>query len=124
MLMPDFVNPLLYFFLGGAGYVGLELLFRKRSHYSMFLAGGASLSLLVSIFTRYSLPLPIQCLLGGLVITALEFITGYLFNLRLGREVWDYSGHWGNLYGQICPLFTLIWVFLCLPIALLCRALV
>ena len=28
------------FLLGGAGYVGIELLYRGRSHISMFLAGG------------------------------------------------------------------------------------
>ena len=103
--MTDF---LLCFLLGGAGYVLIELLWRGRSHFSMFIAGG------------FALPLPVKCIAGALVITAIEFIAGYIVNLRMGLNVWDYSGRPYNLYKQICPGFALLWALLSLPIALLC----
>ena len=106
--MTDF---LLCFLLGGAAYVLIELLWRGRSHFSMFIAGG---------FQRYALPLPVKCIAGALVITAIEFIAGYIVNLRMGLNVWDYSGRPYNLYRQICPGFALLWALLSLPIALLC----
>ena len=31
--------------------------------------------------------------------------------LRLmGWAVWDYSALWGNLWGQVCPLYSLYWL--------------
>ena len=92
--MTDF---LLCFLLGGAGYVLIELLWRGRSHLSMFIAGGFAFALLHALFQRYALPLPVKCIAGALVITAIEFIAGY-----------------------ICPGFALLWALLSLPIALLC----
>ena len=47
---------------------------------------------------------------GALIATAAEFVTGCVVNLWLGWGVWDYSALPGNLLGQICPQFTLLWV--------------
>ena len=66
--MTDF---LLCFLLGGAGYVLIELLWRGRSHFSMFIAGGFAFALLHALFQRYDLPLPVKCIAGALVITAI-----------------------------------------------------
>ena len=77
-------------------------------------------ALLHALFQRYALPLPVKCIAGALVITAIEFIAGYIVNLRMGLNVWDYSGRPYNLYRQICPGFALLWALLSLPIALLC----
>ena len=87
--MTDF---LLCFLLGGAGYVLIELLWRGRSHFSMFIAGGFAFALLHALFRRYALPLPVKCIAGALVITAIEFIAGYIVNLLMGLNEWDYSG--------------------------------
>ena len=59
------------FLIGGTGYVLLELLWRGRSHISMFFTGGAAFLLLHALFIRYSIPLPIKCLCGMILITAL-----------------------------------------------------
>jgi hypothetical protein len=32
-----------------------------------------------------------------------------MLNLWLGLGVWDYSGMWGNVLGQVCPLYAVIW---------------
>ena len=110
---------LLTFFLGGTIYVLLELLWRGRSHVSMFCAGGLALLLLHGLFLRFALPLFAQCLVGGLVITAIEFVAGAIVNVRLKLNVWDYSKMPLNLYGQVCVPFSLLWCLLTLPISFL-----
>ena len=91
--------------LGGGAYVGLELLWRGRSHISMFAAGGICF-LLLGRLSR--LKKPVRLLLGPLVITAVELATGLLVNRDF--SVWDYRGSPGNFLGQICPAFTLLWL--------------
>lgn len=51
-------------------------------------------------------------ILGGFVITAVEFIFGFIFNIILKMKVWDYSNIPFNIKGQICPVFTFIWIIL------------
>lgn len=99
----------------------LELLWRGRSHVSMFAAGGLALLLLHGLFLRLQLPLWAQCLVGGVIITAIEFAAGALVNIRLKLAVWDYSNMPLNLYGQVCLPFSLAWCFLTIPISYICR---
>ena len=94
------------FALGGAGYVGLELLWRGRSHYSMFLAGGVCFLLLGKLNRKLSLPL--RAILGAGIITLVELAAGLLVNR--GYAVWDYRDRVGNFLGQICPLYCLLWI--------------
>ena len=95
------------FLLGGAGYIGLELLWRGRSHVSMFFAGGTCFLLLGQLQrTRFSPAL--QCSLGACVITAVELVTGLLVNRSF--RVWDYRDMPANFLGQICLPFSLLWI--------------
>ena len=97
------------FALGGLAYCSLELLWRGRTHYSMFLAGGASLILIGKLNrAEPKLPLPLRAVAGSGIITMVELTAGLIFNRDY--RVWDYRGHWGNWLGQICPLFSLIWI--------------
>ncbi len=97
------------FFLGGAGYVLLELLYRGRSHYSMFLAGGVCFLLLGKLEeVEPRLPGVIRPLVGAGIITTVELAAGLIFNRDYA--VWDYRGIPGNFCGQICPQFTLLWI--------------
>ena len=100
------------FTLGGGIYVGLELLYRGRSHISMFAAGGLCF-LLLGKLERLRLPVPVKALLGVPAITAVELAAGLLVNRDY--SVWDYRGQRGNFLGQICPAF----MFLGLPLSLL-----
>ena len=95
------------FFLGGAGYVGLELLWRGRSHASMFAAGGICF-LLLGRLQRTRLAPALQCLLGAGIITAVELLTGLLVNRSY--RVWDYRQMPLNFLGQICLPFSLLWI--------------
>ena len=96
-----------FFCMGGGAYVLLELLWRGRSHVSMFGAGGACF-LLLGRLDREPLPLPARAAVGAGVITAVELGTGLLVNRD--HRIWDYRGVPGNVAGQICPLFTALWV--------------
>ncbi len=96
------------FLTGGTGYVGLELLWRGRSHGSMFLAGGVCFLLLGQINRLRRPVLPLRCLMGAATITAVELVTGLVFNRNY--SVWDYRSLPLNLMGQVCLPFSLLWV--------------
>ena len=105
------------FCFGALGYGGLELVYRGRTHWSMLLAGGLCLMLLYSLNLQLSRwPLLLRCVAGAGVITAVELAFGLVFNRFLHLGVWDYSAHWGNLWGQICPFYTFLWFLLCIPL--------
>lgn len=101
------VKPAALFSLGGSAYVGLELLYRGFSHVSMFAAGGVCF-LLIGQLPRLPLPKVVKPCLGAGIITSVELMTGLLVNRQY--TVWDYRGQPGNFLGQICPLFTLLWI--------------
>ena len=101
--------------IGGGVYVGLELLWRGRSHISMFAAGGLCFLLLGKL--RH---LPGRLVLGPAVITAVELVTGLLVNRDYA--VWDYRSVPGNFLGQICPVYTLLWLPLSLAAMVLYAA--
>ena len=99
----------LLFFLGGGGYVLVELLYRGRSHVTMFLAGGTAFLLLGRLEeVRPRLPGLLRALVGAGIITLVELFFGLVFNRDY--RVWDYRGLPGNFLGQICPRFFLLWV--------------
>ena len=95
------------FVLGGSAYVGLELLWRRRSHVSMFAAGGICFQLLGKI-RKCSLPSGAKPLIGAVAITGVELGTGLLVNRD--HHVWDYRNLPGNWRGQICPAFSVLWM--------------
>ena len=97
------------FLAGGTAYVGMELLWRGRSHMSMFAAGGLCLLLIGHLGeVEPKLPVPLRVLTGAGIITMVELGTGLLVNR--GYAVWDYRGMPGNFLGQICPQFVLLWL--------------
>ena len=49
-------------------------------------------------------------LIGGAIITVVEFVSGCIINLWLGWNVWDYSHIPLNILGQICLPFFFAWV--------------
>lgn len=102
-----YTKTIALFSLGGSAYVGLELLWRGRSHISMFGAGGLCF-LLLGRLQKHSLPLPVRAAAGAGLITAVELGTGLLVNRDY--QVWDYRQVPGNFKGQICPRFTVLWM--------------
>ena len=108
------------FYTGGATYLSLELLYRGRSHGSMFLAGGLCF-LLIGHLNRVNprLPLPLRALVGAGIVTMVELGAGMAVNRNY--QVWDYRDQPGNFMGQICPVFSALWIPLSLLAALLFR---
>ena len=108
----------LLFYTGGTVYLSLELLYRGRSHGSMFMAGGLCF-LLIGHLNRVEpkLPLPLRALVGAAIVTAVELGTGMLVNRQY--QVWDYRDQPGHFMGQICPVFSALWIPLSLAAALL-----
>ena len=98
--------------VGGIIYLGIELLWRGYSHWTMFILGGVCFLLLGWINEVIPLHMPLwkQAAIGTLLITGLEFITGCIVNLWLGWEVWDYNNVPFNVLGQICLPYILLWV--------------
>ncbi|MBQ2900167.1 MAG: hypothetical protein IJE28_10525 [Oscillospiraceae bacterium] len=98
------------FIFGAAGYYLLEVLWRGYSHWSMAAAGGISLMALLKVFKRLkNAPHYFKAIIGGGIITGIELLFGIVFNLLLGMSVWDYSAVPGNILGQICPVYSIIW---------------
>ena len=98
-------------------YQMIEMAWRSRTHWSMFILGGACfLSVnLLRLTVLKDCNLFLFCLIGGLCVTVLEFITGCIVNLRFGLGVWDYSSVPFNLLGQVCLPFSVGWSMLTLP---------
>lgn len=98
--------------IGGAIYVGIEMLWRGHSHPSMFILGGlcfVSIGLINELFP-WEFGIVWQALIGGTMVTCLEFITGVIVNIWLKLGVWDYSGLPLNIFGQVCLPFYFAWV--------------
>lgn len=100
--------------VGSIIYVCIEMLWRGYSHPSMFILGGicfVAIGLINELFP-WDMGLLWQSLIGAVIVTALEFITGLIVNVWLGLGVWDYSGLPFNIMGQICLPFFFAWMAL------------
>ena len=104
------------FGLFGLIYICIELLYRGYSHPSMFVLGGLC-GLCIGLINEYTpkMNMILQMILGTVITISLEFIFGYILNVKLGLGIWDYSNMKYNLMGQICPQFTLCWFLLSYP---------
>lgn len=51
-------------------------------------------------------------LVMSLAMTAIEYITGYIFIITMKVRLWDYTNNWGNIKGIICPQFSFYWAVL------------
>ncbi|WP_313528120.1 putative ABC transporter permease [Anaerotignum sp.] len=122
--MDNFIRKFMIFLIGGFGYFSLEIIYRGYSHWTMFLTGGFAFLCLFLLFTA-DLPLPYwaRCITGAMIVTSIEFIVGIIVNKWLGWQVWDYSRLPNNLLGQICLSYSIIWLFLCIPIGFFSRLL-
>lgn len=103
---------LFFFLLGGSIYYMMEIIFRGYSHASMFIVGGIAY-ILIGIINEYfpwDMYIETQAFIGVSTVLVLEFISGCILNLWLKLNVWDYSNQFGNILGQVCLLFAIIWI--------------
>lgn len=114
------------FLAGFLIYISLEVIFRTITNFNgtvpprgllaMGILGG-----LVTVLLGYineiqplrQLPFWVHCIIGTLIVTGLEWLTGRLLNVHLGWHVWDYK-HLilSTPDGQINLFFSLIWLVL------------
>ena len=92
-------------------YFLLEVLVRGYSHYSMFLCGGACFLCcgLLNENVKIKISFISQMVLSSVIITVLELITGFIVNIWLKMDIWDYSHLPYNFKGQICLLYSVFW---------------
>ena len=105
---------LVLFCIGAITYVGIEYAYRGYSHWSMAICGAVCficIGLLNECFS-WETPFVKQCILGAIIVTIIEYITGCIVNIWLGWNVWDYSNLPFSLHGQINLFFSIAWVFL------------
>lgn len=108
---------MIIFMVGAAGYSLLEVIWRGYTHWTMAITGGICFIAIWKI--AVNLPqwsMMQKCLLGAAVITAIECIVGYIVNIRLHMNVWDYSAMPFNLAGQVCLTYSVLWFLLCIPL--------
>jgi len=112
--MRSLLKNLFLFAVGGIAYVLIEIAYRGYSHWTMFFLGGTCFLMLgyINKFLPWETPLCLQMLIGTIVITTLEFMTGMIVNIWLNWSVWNYSNVPFNFHGQICLIASIGWYFL------------
>ena len=105
------------FWFGGSFYVTLEVIWRGYSHWVMLLLAGI-IFIIIGLLNKiwgWETNILLQTIVGTIIATVGEFITGCIVNLWLGWNIWSYENLTGNILGQICPQFIILWI----PISLL-----
>lgn len=112
--MIPFIKILTLFSIYGSIYYSLEVLYRGYSHISMYiLAGvlGVAIGLINEITPKINIWL--ETLIGTIIATIGEGVTGIIVNNILHLNVWDYSNlPFTFFYGQCNLIFCLIWFIL------------
>lgn len=114
--LKELIKCLILFLLGGGMYIGIEMLWRGYSHWTMGIVGGLCFVIIGGLnnYIPWKMTLQKQAAIGTLVVTSIEFISGIILNLFLQLHIWDYSNLPFNILGQICLPFTILWFFLCI----------
>ena len=111
----------LIFFTGGILYGFTEILWRRKTHWSMIATGGFCFLVLFRLFGKIrKIRNFYKCVIGSMLITCVEFAVGCVVNLKLRLNVWDYSAMPFNILGQICPVYSILWGMLTFPVVLIC----
>lgn len=119
--MKRIIKAFTLFICGGLAYILIELLFRGRSHWAMFLLGGIVFIEIgcLNEWFDWEMSLILQGIIGSAIITASEFIVGLILNIWLNWGIWDYSNMPFNFMGQICLPFSIGWVFVAMAAVIL-----
>jgi uncharacterized membrane protein len=105
------VKTAVLFFAGGLLYALCELLWRGYTYAAMFAVGGLCFVLIgqINVWLSWRTPILLQGLIACGIVTGVEFISGFILNIVLGLNMWDYSQLPFNLLGQVCLYFAGIW---------------
>ena len=110
----NIIKIIALFLIYGSIYYGLEVLYRGYSHVSMFILSGVlgvAIGLINEITPKINIWL--ESLIGTIIATIGEGVTGIIVNNILHLNVWDYSDlPFTFFYGQCNLIFCLIWFIL------------
>lgn len=104
----------LFGLVGGLAYICIELMWRGRSSWTMAVLGGLCF-VIVGLLNEGKRQLKQwqQVVIGTVVITVLEGLTGVLVNNILHMNVWDYSNlPFTFFFGQCNLFFCFAWALL------------
>lgn len=109
------------FITGGLVYMGVEMLWRGYTHWSMGIVGGICFICVGLLNSKYTWTMSVtsQMFISGFVITFIELISGLILNVWLKLNIWDYSSFDYNFLGQICLTYFGLWQFLSIVAILL-----
>ena len=101
------------FIVMGCIYTNIELVCRGYTHPSMLVVGGLC-GMLIGLINNIApnKKLYKQCFISMIIVTFLEFISGYILNIKMGLNIWDYSNLPLNFMGQVSLLFSVFWFFI------------
>lgn len=111
--LPNLALHCVFGAIAGCIYLLIEMAWRGHTHWTM-LPLAAVIFVCAGVLDEQDNPPPFfsQVILGATIATALELVAGLILNVWLGLGVWDYSNLPWNLWGQICPQFTVAWAAL------------
>ena len=122
--MRNVLKILAIWFLMGMVYFVIEGIWRipkgGYANISMLAVGGLCGLLIGSINQIpkfYNMSVWRQAVIGTVIVLIIEYIAGYILNIKMGLDIWDYSDMYFNVNGQICLEFGLLW-FLLMPAAI------
>lgn len=76
------------------------------------LYGFGSAFLIFLEFLIHQWPLPIKIVVYGIVLTLIEYVTGFALEKTFKLKLWDYSDDKFNIHGRVCLFFSLCWAAL------------
>lgn len=112
----------IYGFLGWCTEVAFAAVKERRFVNRGFLNGpicpiyGVGVVMVVQLLMPYKSNLLLLYVASVIVVTALEWLTGFALDKIFHNKWWDYSGMPLNLNGYVCLLFSLIWGIACVVI--------
>lgn len=113
------LNFFIYGFLGWCTEVAFAAFKEKRFVNRGFLNGpicpvyGFGVGIVVSLLEPFASNLIVLYLVSTVVVTVLEWVTGFLLEKIFHSRWWDYSNMPLNLNGYVCLLFSLVWGVAC-----------
>lgn len=113
MRLNNTIKNIIIFIVFGFSYYLLEILWRGYSHWTMIIVGGLC-GLLIGLINEITpkMNVVLQMLLGSIIVTIIEYITGWFLNIYLELGIWSYANLPFNIHGQVCLLFSILWFFL------------
>lgn len=116
MIKKKIISLFIMFNISGLIYILLELLWRGRSHWTMFICAGLCGLVMANVnnnLLKFDTDFRIQVLVSALCCSMFEFLFGIIFNGDF--TIWDYRGMWGTIHwlgDQVNILFFGVWILI------------